>query len=261
MDDACGMRSLLMTLALVLVATVGLAQERKASLVLEDGSRVSGPVVHLDQQQIVLRIGGDERAYRTEQIDRCVFERILDEQEGSAAGEVSAGPGSRAAGPGRPGHGGEDPDAVSVVAQRGQRLWNARMHAFDHRFPWLVPAAPVQWVSLGILLFALLSLAVHCSARLVVREQQGFGRGTLIGFSYVLFGLAQVALLPATPAAYALASLANVLLALLLYRVAYGLRLGGGMLALALLLVQAGLGYGALVLVDTTLRSIGHVAW
>ena len=53
----------------------------------------------------------------------------------------------------------------------------------------------------------------------------------------------------------------NSILALLMFKLAYGLSVGAGVIAFVLLNIQAGVGYALLLLIDATLRSIGNTTF
>jgi hypothetical protein len=159
----------------------------------------------------------------------------------------------------------DDEGAAGARSPRQQRLasslWDARLRALDDRYPWLAPTESFQWVSLGITLFALLSLAIHIAARLAASELLGFGRATLAAAWIMLAGLVQVAAVSDAGHALALAVVANAVMLLLCFRFLYRLPVPAAGLAVFLFVVQVGLGFALLRLVDATLRSIGNTTF
>lgn len=241
---------LILLVGLLCVAAPG--QSRHAALELVGGTKVSGPVLRVTTDSVVLQIDNAERRVARDQIRSCVFSEIpglVANEDAPLSGRVgSVGDRDGAAGASPP----------RLRDGRGIRLWDQRMEAVDVRFPWLFPAEPLQWISLSVLLFALLSLGVHAGVRIVAMEPVAFGRATAIGLWLLISGLVQVAWVPGATPAVVGSLVANSLLSLYLFKVAYGLSLGAGFLAWLLLAGQAAVAYGALVLTDTMFRSIGN---
>ncbi len=238
-------------------------QQKAASLQLEDGAVVEGLVVSLDAQRVVLRIDDEERAVPTDLIRSCRFFEVE-----AAANAPSAPPASDPAG--RPAPLGEttpvsatadaDPGRASMAPVR-RSPWQRRAMALDRRYPWLFPAQPLQWISLSVMLFALLSLASHWSARLVAGEAVGFGRALGYALLLLVAGATQAALLPDSRAAGLGAAVGSGLLVLLGNKLCFRLSVVRSLGASMLLSAFALLGYGVLHLVDATLRSIGNGAY
>jgi len=255
----------LLILLVGLLCAVASGQSRQAVLELADGTKVSGRVLRLDTDSVVLLVGNSEREYGKRHIRSCVFSDVpglsRDEEPNAAQPVVSAdGPASahapiaaaseqRAGVQSRP------------TVRSGRRLWHQRIQAMDLRFPWLFPAEPLQWISLGIMLFALLSLAVHFGARIAATEPVTFGRATGLALWFLMSGVAQVALVPGVAPAVVGCIIVNSILALLMFKLAYGLSVGAGVIAFVLLNIQAGVGYALLLLIDATLRSIGNTTF
>ncbi|MGE3174516.1 MAG: hypothetical protein AB7O97_17935 [Planctomycetota bacterium] len=182
----------------------------------------------------------------------------------SAAPPASASPPADA--PQQPAAGAGDPAAAAstptVHRRRGfTPLWRDRTEALDRRYPWLFPAEPLQWISLGVMLFALLSLAVHYASRMAAAEQPGFGRACGLGAWLLLSSMAQVAFVPGTREGIAGAIGGSAVVMIVLFGVTYRLSFGASILALLLLTIEGAVGYGVLQLVDSTLRSIGNTTF
>lgn len=162
-----------------------------------------------------------------------------------------------------PSAGQEEPAAVASPrsGRRTRGLLDRRLRALDDRFPWLAPTESFQWVSLGVTLFALLSLAIHFAARLSATELLGFGRATLIAAWIMLAGFVQVAIVPDASPALALAVVVNAVMLLLCFRFVYDLSVPAAGLAVFLFAIESGLGLALLRLIDATLRSIGNATF
>jgi hypothetical protein len=148
-------------------------------------------------------------------------------------------------------------DASTPIDERPQSLLKRRLHAVDAVFPWLVPTVPTQWLSVGLLLFALLSLVVHISVRVAGAETATFGRSMAVSLWYLLSGFLQMAMVPSVHVATFSMLIGNTALALFWLRNLFGLSRGGAMVALAVQLGFAVLAYGVLELVTSLLASIG----
>ena len=132
-----------------------------------------------------------------------------------------------------------------------------RLELLDQAYPWLVPTEPIQWISIGLLLFAFLSLIVHVSTSVVGAEVNAAGRCMALAAWYLLTTLLQVALVPAVQLATCIMLIANPALALFWLRNLFGLTRGASVIAYAVQLGFVLLGYGVLELVTSLLGSIG----
>jgi hypothetical protein len=226
------------------------AQARQVTIELENGSIVEGRVVEIDSRNIVVEVNGEQKTYSTEQAKRFSFTEV--------EGPPPKVPVTRKAEPQAPEPPATEP-ARSAPSVRG--LWQTRMRALDRSYPWLFPAEPLQWISLGIGMFALLSLAVHFGARIAATEHRGFGRATGVGLWLLLSGVAQIAMVPASTQAVVGAVAGSSIAMIVLYGIVYGLSFGGALLATLVLAIEGGLGFALLQLVDATLRSIGNTTF
>ncbi len=263
MADGRRMRSFLICLVGALLGFALPAQARHVTLELEAGGVVEGRVVSIDSKALVVEVDGEERTFATEAVRKYrFFDAPVAAVDGEAAAAEPAATPMRAAP--------ADPEAMPAAAvvsrpatarslRRG--TWEARLDALDRAYPWLYPAEPSQWISLGVMLFALLSLAVHFGARLAATENLNFGRATAVGLWLLLTGIGQFAVLPATAPALAGAVAGNLVVLTILFAITYGLSFGGSLLATFLFLVQGGIGFSLLQLVDATLRSIGNTTF
>ena len=127
----------------------------------------------------------------------------------------------------------------------------------DTAYPWLAPAAPSQWISLGLLLLVGAGLIVHLSVHIAGGEELVLGRSVALGIWYLVTGLGQVALVPINDLTVVLMLLLNSTLALFGLVALFGLPRVGAVIAL---LIQLGFGvlvYGILELVTALLGSVG----
>ena len=262
---------------LVFLAGVGLrAQERPATVVMEDGRELAGTVVAIDLGALQLRVGEEVLTLATGQIRSCKFQGI--ETAAAPAPEsapVPAQPATQepaaapaAAGTQRPPVRAArvhlplpDPivpgDEVAVPHDlRHRSHFMARLHAIDAAFPWLVPTDPTQWISLSLLLFACLSLVVHMSVTVIGAETPAFGRSMGLAFWYQLTGLLQMLMVPSAHVATFSMLIGNTAMALFWLRNLFGVSRGGAMIAFAVQLGFVVLGYGVLELVTALLGSI-----
>jgi hypothetical protein len=139
---------------------------------------------------------------------------------------------------------------------RHQSRFRARLQVVDDAFPWLVPTAPTQWISLGLLLFAFLSLVVHISVTVVGAETPAFGRSMAVAAWYLLTSLLQMAMVPSAHVATFSMLIGNTAMALFWLRNLFGVSRGGAMVAFAVQLGFAVVGYGVLELVTSLMASI-----
>jgi hypothetical protein len=147
-------------------------------------------------------------------------------------------------------------DQLPVDVRSVSRL-RGRIAALDETYPWLVPAAPAQWFSVGLLLLVTLGLVVHMSVRVAGAEAPRLGRSVGLGVWFLLTGVLQVALVPVHDLSVALMLLANSTVALFWLRGLFGLPRSGAVIALIVQLGFAVLIYGILELVTATLSSVG----
>lgn len=130
------------------------------------------------------------------------------------------------------------------------------MRQLDESHPWLQSAAPMQWLSLGILLTILLSLSVNLSVNVAGAEGASLGRSVGLAMWYLLTTLAQVAAVPVNDFSVALMLLLNPTLALFWLTGLFGLTRASATIAYAVQLGFLVLGYGVLELVTSILGSI-----
>ncbi|MFK7743265.1 MAG: hypothetical protein AB8H80_23315 [Planctomycetota bacterium] len=135
--------------------------------------------------------------------------------------------------------------------------WMPRLQRLDAAYPWLRPAQPSQWISLGLLLFVGMGLIVHFSVRIAGAERVLIERSILLGVWYLLTGLGQVALVPVSDLSVTLMLLANTTLSLFLTCALFGLHRFGATVALIVQLGFAVLIFGVLELVSSLLSTVG----
>jgi hypothetical protein len=258
------MRALILLLLCLGFGAAASAQQRHVAFVLDDGLRIEGPVLEFDQKRIVVEVGGEPRAYDASRIRECRFRMVDDGADAPSPVPHAETRTDAAAGSAN----------MRTVARRPLPLEadlaaidRARMSPFRQRteelrvrYPWLVPSAGYQWVSLIVTLFAFMSLFSHFAARLSGADQPSFGRAMGLAFVLLLVPVVALAGIPQQGRALALAGASFALLVPLLHRVGYRLSMPGAALATSLFFLQLGLGYAALRLIDTMLRSMGVAA-
>ncbi|MBX3461774.1 MAG: hypothetical protein KF830_01270 [Planctomycetes bacterium] len=252
-----------------LAATGLLAQERPATVTLDDGRVLTGTVVGIDLGSLQLRVDGEVVVLRTPDIVNCRFDddepppAAVAAEPAAPLGETAASeppaprpaPPAKRRGPRPAPVAASDPAAVPHDLRHRSRLWQ-RLQAVDEAYPWLVPTSPAQWISGGLFLLAWLSLVVHLSVRVVGAEAPAFGASMAMAAWYGVTGLLQAALVPSLHVATFAMLIGNPALAVFGLRQLFGLGRGGAALALA---VQAGclaLGFGVLELIDALLAAV-----
>ncbi|MBL9078880.1 MAG: hypothetical protein JNL08_15345 [Planctomycetes bacterium] len=266
---------LVATLLVLLTGAMLRAQERPATIELADGQVLQGTLTALGLDALQVRIGQEVRTVPAEQV-RAV--RFLPAVVPPAPPAAPAGE----AAPAVPAKGGEngksapplpakaptrvppqEPAAAAAdePAQQGpprSRL-RQRLDAIDEAYPWLVPDAPTQWISCGLLLFAFLSFLVHASVHVIGTESPGFGRSMALALWYELTGFLQMALVPSVHVATFAMLIGNTALALFWLRSLFGVTRGSAVVAFVVQLGFVVLGYGVLELVTSLLASIEPV--
>lgn len=239
---------------------------RHAKVTTNDGKVVVGVVLAMDLASLELQVGDDVVRIAASDIRTCHFDGAGD--AAPAAPVVAAKAGSTAkpvAKVAEPVRVRTPPPAPEVDGQeesplphdlRKSRL-RTRLDLLDEAYPWLVPAAPVQWFSIGLLLFACWSLVVHLSTSVVGDESVAAGRCMALAAWYLLTTFLQVAMVPAAQLSTFIMLIANPALALFWLRNLFDLTRGAAMIAFAVQLGFVLLGYGVLELVTALLGSIG----
>lgn len=143
------------------------------------------------------------------------------------------------------------------VDMRHRTHWHHRIGMLDSAYPWLVPAAPSQWLSLGLLLLVGSGLIVHLSVHVAGGEKPQLGRSVGLGIWYLITGLLQVAMVPINDLSMALMILVNTSLSLFALCGLFGLPRVGAVVALLVQLGFVVLVHGILELVTALLGSCG----
>lgn len=254
------MGSLLRLLTAILLLGILLpAQVRHVRLELEDGRKVSGRVIALDEKQIVVEINGGEVVFTTAQVRSARFEVVAEPEPDPAAVE----PQTPVAGSGKTPKNTPPPRPRSEQrkATPGRDLLLYRLEQMDRMYPWLAPSDKIQGISLGVLLLALLALALHLSVKLVATDPPSFARSMGLSSLLLVLVAAEAALVPDGPQAVPLALGVNALLAALGVKAFHRVSLLSACAALLMFAVQVLLGYGVLELIDAMLRSVGHTTY
>jgi hypothetical protein len=278
-----------------LLAVVGLAgglaaQERQATVTLDDGRVLTGRVVALDLGSLQLQIGAQVETFSALRIQSCVFSR---EPAAEPAGGGSADLGAEA----RPGAASAEavprgapavtvpaPESRGLLRQRRlpvtleepievlraqafdpeaqphdlrhRSLWRRRLEALDQAYPWLCPAAPVQWASLGSLLFVLCSLAVYASVKIAGLDQATLVGSMAMSLWYLLAGVVQFCQVPDGDLALLAMLVGNAALACFWLRQIFGMTRSATVVAFAVQIGFAVLGLGVVQVADSLLRSV-----
>lgn len=261
------LRHLLLS-ALLLVGAAG-AQERIAHIRLDDGRELEGRVVEMDIAKLRLQIGDEIVEVRADSFRSCRIESCDPEHPDAVAPAV---PPTDAADKAEAGKGGkptwtaplrdpEDPEASRQLPldQRNTPRWRQRLQALDDAYPWLVPAAPLQWLSIGLLLAVGLSLIVHLSATVAGGEGVRLSRSTGVGLWYLVTGVAQFALAPVSHLSSALMLLGNTTVALFFLCTLFGLTRAAALVALSVQVGCVMIAYGVLELITSLLASTGAI--
>lgn len=264
------------------------AQEREATVELDDGKVVVGRVLAMDLRTLQLQVDGTTLAVEAARIRSCRF-RPLEPGGEPAEGDGGDGAAEKApqepatgitasapAEPAGPAPGQEsapakpritwrgplqdpvDPEAAAQLPHdlRTSRL-RGRLEALDQAYPWLAPTAPAQWFSLGLILVIGATLVVQLSVRVAGAEVTGLGRCFGVAAWYLLTTFLQVAGVAVSDLTVVLMLLANTSLALFWLVALFELPRLSALVAFAIQLGFVGLGWGVLELITAVLGSIG----
>ena len=251
------------------------AQERYAEVLMDGGERLVGRVVEMDLDQLALEVAGGTVRLDASKLRSCRFatleelEREAAEQEALRAQQqqaaVAAAAEPAAAAPPRPAlpWSGPLPDPVDPsdpnlvpVDQRHELHLMPRIEALDRAYPWLAPAAPPQWVSLGLLLLVGSGLLVHLSVRIAGADRPRLGRSVGLGLYYLGTTLAQVALVPVNDLSISVMVLLNGTLSLFFLRKLFGLTRGQAVVAQVM---QLGFGAGVFAMLELVTSLLGTI--
>jgi len=248
----------------VLLAALGRAQERTASVVRTDGTQLSGRVVEIGLQTLQIAVDGKVVTIDTKDIRSCTFEAVGEAVNGSEPEHNGATT------PREIGNTGGQRNAGGVVAReyrksggregvtraydvRYNSLLGARLARLDATYPWLAPTSPHQWLSIGLLLFALLSLVVYGSVRVAGGEMVSFPRSMLLAVIALGAAFGQFVFLPCEGAMLTAALVGNVVWPLLVLKALFDLPGGTVFVAFGVQIGCVGVGWGVVQLVDYVL--------
>ena len=262
------------------------AQDREATVELDDGKVLVGKVLAMDLQTLQLQVDGANVAIEAARIRSCRF-RPIEPAAAGATGEGAPAPAAATEGPATGVGEGKvddpaapardeavparpritwrgplqdpvDPEAAAQLPHdlRSSRL-RGRLEALDHAYPWLAPTAPAQWFSLGLILAIGATLVVQLSVRVAGAEIPSLGRCFGVAAWYLLTTFLQVAGVAVSDLTVVLMLLANTSLALFWLVALFDLPRLNALIAFAIQLGFVGLGWGVLELVTAVLGSIG----
>lgn len=273
------MTRFLTLLFVLLVACLAPAQERRATVQLDDGKVLTGTVLAMDLTTLQMQVGHEVMTLPATRIKSCRFD--IEEGGETAAPAAPTAPTptdrgdaapeavetSEAEKPAtrpritwkRPLPDPIDPEAAAQLPhdERRQSRLRARIEALDRAYPWLEPTAPPQWISLGLLLAIASTLVVHLSVRFAGAEASGLGRCFGLTAWYMLTGFLQLAMVPVNDLSVTLMLLANTTMALFWVGALFALPRINALIAFAIQLGFVALGYGVLELVNALLGSVG----
>lgn len=273
------MTRILTLLFVLLVACLAPAQERRATVQLDDGKVLTGTVLAMDLTTLQMQVGHEVMTLPATRIKSCRFD--IEEGGEAAASPTAPAPITnepREADPGpvatpevekaaakpritwkRPLPDPVDPETAAELPhdERRQSRLRVRIEALDRAYPWLEPTAPPQWISLGLLLAIASTLVVHLSVRFAGAEASGLGRCFGLTAWYMLTGFLQLAMVPVNDLSVTLMLLANTTMALYWVGALFALPRVNALIAFAIQLGFVALGYGVLELVTALLASVG----
>lgn len=268
------------------------AQGRYVEVVLAGGETLSGRVVEMELDHLSVEVDGEVVRLESAALRSCRFssaeERALTTASAGAQQAPAGVPGAQPAAVAAPEQGPTapavepeiappapaaevalpwdrplpdpvgltDPESVPVDL-RHRFLLQPRLEAFDRAYPWLAPAAPPQWVSLGLLLLVGSGLLVHLSVNIAGADRPQLGRSVGLGLWYLATALGQVALVPVNDLSVTVMVLLNGALSLFLLRQLFGLQRAQAFVAQVMQLGLAALTFAGLELVNSLLGSIG----
>jgi hypothetical protein len=265
------------------------AQERLASVGLKDGRVLEGRVLSMNLKVLKIEVGNKVLKVPTSLIRNCQLQEPIDSvtqapRESASVGQPdvrknAAHLGKEATARSQqpaPSPGVESAPAVNKAAVVGSKdlhiTWagpladpvderryhmHRRIGLLDRAYPWLAPAAPNQWISLGAMLLVGLGLMVHLSVHVAGGEKAQVGRSMGFGFWYLVSGLAQVAMVPVNDPSIVLMIMLNSTLSLFGLVGLFGLPRIGAVVALMVQLGVVVLVFGILELVTALLGSVG----
>jgi hypothetical protein len=241
------MRACLIVLWCLLLAAAVTAQNRVATVTLEDGRVLHGTVLQLDVDHMTIECSGKVQHLLASQIRRCRFLKTDDvpgEIDGGGRGDEPERPAAQTAPAPTP--------AAGATSLRRQRLL-----AINTKYPWLAPLEPAQWISLGITLMAMVSFAVHLAAKTCGADRPRFVVGVASAFVVVCGSLLQLCFVPITGINVLAMVVGNGVVVALMFRLLYHLAMPQAILGLFVLLAEFGLAFGVLEGIDMTLRMVG----
>ena len=259
------------------------AQERHAAVCLEGGRKLEGRVLEMDLEQLVIEVDGKVVRVSASSIRSCRFrdgsdpasQALQEGQKGesaqekpaaaaeppaatTAAAKVPAVPEPKISwtGPLQDPIDPTSPENVPVDMRHRFHL-KRRIEALDQAYPWLAPAAPSQWISLGLLLLVGSGLIVHMSVHICGGERPRLGRSVGLGIWYLLTAFAQVALVPVHDLSISVMVLFNGSVSLFWLCLLFGLTRGQAIIAQVVQLGFGALVFAILELVTSLLGSMG----
>jgi len=242
------MRWLSAVLFLLCLAGFARAQARSATVELDGGRVLQGRVLQMDVDHLVLQLAdGHTETIEARHIVSCNLHHAGDDGKPVKGTDEPAPPTP------------EQPQAPQGEPHGGgaRNLVMDRLTALHHRYPWLAPAEPLQWISLVTMLFALASIGIHMAAKIAGSDLAQFGRAVGLAAGLLVTGVLQLAIVSGGPAVWVGVMTINTIAWLLLLRFVFDLGIGGAFVALFTTLAEGGVLFLVIELVDKIMRSIG----
>lgn len=274
----------ILLLALLVTAAALRAQERLAKVVLDDGTTVQGRVLQMSVAALQLEVDGKAFDIPAARIATCTIslrEPPPDPGPGAAPDPVADAPGAEPTAAPQSGpelvvrpesasrgnamrraqpRAGRTGDGELPHDLRHRSLFRSRLEALDARYPWLTPVSSLQWCSLLVMAFTLLSLGLHLAVRAAGAEAPPFGRVAALAGTVLILGVLQFAWLPIGSGTAALAvGGVDLLLLVLAFTSLFELGVVGGGISVLVTAALVALVALVLELVTRVLASIGAV--
>ncbi|HET6195108.1 MAG TPA: hypothetical protein VFE12_05125 [Acetobacteraceae bacterium] len=240
------MRWLSTVLFVLCLSGLAIGQGRAATVELDGGRILQGRVLQMDVDHLVLQLAdGRTETIEARHILSCNLHRPGDD------GKAAKGSGEQASAA-------QDPQPSPHASHAaGRSIAMQRLSDLHHRYPWLAPEEPLQWISLVTMLFALASIGIHAAARIAGSDLAHFGRAVGLAAGLLVTGVLQLAIVSGGPAVWVGVMAINAITWLLLLRFVFDLTLGGAFVALFATLAEGGVLFLLIELADKIMRSIG----
>jgi hypothetical protein len=241
------MRWLSAALFVLCLSGLAIGQGRAATVELDGGRVLQGRVLQMDVDHLVLQLAdGRTETIEARHILSCNLHRPGDD-------------GKPGKGTGEPAQLAQDPQLPPHTAPHaaGRNIAMQRLNDLHHRYPWLAPEEPLQWISLVTMLFALASIGIHAAARIAGSDLAQFGRAVGLAAGLLVTAVLELAIVSGSGVVWVGVMAVNAVTWLLLLRFVFDLTIGGAFVALFATLAEGGVLFLLIELADKIMRSIG----